>query len=207
MSTPQMSADAATDSDRTIARWRRRSQIVRTLRIAAPGLIAVILVALGVTIALNTMKPAIQQAQETNQPIRLINPRFQGRDDKGRAFVITAASATRDPREYSRVILDHPAVVLDEQGPDPTRIVAQRGVFHENTGQLEVGGGVRMASSRQTFETESSRFDTKTGELIGSGPVHGSGALGEISAKSYAVTDKGDRMVFNGDVHTRIYPK
>ena len=205
MAAPDISAQ--TDRDRTIARWRRRSRAVRVLRIVVPGLIAAILIGLGVTVAINTLRPAVEQAQETNQPIRLIKPRFQGRDDRGRAFVITAASATRDPQEYSRVILDHPAVVLDEQGPDPTRIVAQHGVFHENTGQLEVGGGVRMASAKQTFQTESSRFDTKTGELVGSGPVQGSGALGEISAKSYAVTDKGDRMVFDGDVHTRIYPK
>lgn len=207
MAASQIPMSAETDRDRTIARWRRRSRVVRVLRIVVPGLIVAILLGLALTVVINTMKPAAEQAQENNQPIRLLNPHFQGRDDRGRSFIITALSATRDPNEYSRVYLDHPALVMDDQGPDPTRIVAQHGVFHENTGQLEVSGGVRMASSKETFQTESSQFDTKTGDLVGSGPVQGSGALGEISAKSYAVTDKGDRMVFNGDVHTRIYPK
>jgi lipopolysaccharide export system protein LptC len=193
--------------ERGIARWRRRSRIIRVLRVVGPGLILMILGALGASVAYNAMKPSPEPQAEANQPIRLINPRFVGRDERGRGFVVTAASATRDPQEYQKVYLDKPALVLDEQGPDPTRIVAQKGVFHENTGQLEVSGGVRLAMSKGAFETAQSKFDTKTGELTGSGPIHGSGALGEIDAKSYSVTDKGDHMVFQGRVHSRIYPK
>jgi lipopolysaccharide export system protein LptC len=193
--------------ERNIERWRRRSRLVRILRVVGPTLIGLILVGLAASIAYNALKPSPEPTQEANQPIRLINPRFVGRDDRGRAFVITAASATRDPQEYQKVYLDKPALVLDEQGPDPTRIIANAGVFHENTGQLEVSGGVRLAMSQATFETAQSKFDTKTGELIGSGPVQGSGALGEIHAKSYGVYDKGDRMVFEGGVHTRLIPK
>lgn len=199
--------NAQTLRERNIERWRRRSQVVRVLRVAAPGLIGAILLGLAGMIAYNALKPSPDQAQDANQPIRLINPRFVGRDDRGRAFVITAASATRDPREYQKVYLDHPALVLDEQGPDPARLVAKAGVFHENTGKLEVSGGVRLASSKGAFETAASQFDTKSGELVGSGPVHGSGALGQIDAKSYGVYDKGDRMVFQGGVHTRLNPK
>jgi lipopolysaccharide export system protein LptC len=193
--------------ERSIARWRRRSAVVRVLRFVAPGMIGAILLGLAGLVAYNTMKPGVDAPTETNQPIRLVNPRFVGRDDQGRAFVITAASATRDPQEYQKVHLVRPALVLDEQGPDPMRLTAATGVFHENTGKLEVGGGVRMASSQQTFETATSQFDTKTGELVGSGPIQGSGALGEIDAKSYAVHDKGARTVFQGGVHARLIPK
>jgi len=98
-------------------------------------------------------------------------------------------------------------VVLDEQGPDPTHIVSAKGIFHEQTGQLEVSGGVRISGSQGTFETAESKFDTKTGDLVGSGPVHGSGPLGEINAKSYGVYEKGDHMVFQGRVTSRFYPK
>lgn len=193
--------------ERGIERWRRRSRIIRVLRVLGPTLIGLILLGLAGSIAYNAMKPGAEPQAETNQPIRLINPRFVGRDERGRSFVITAASATRDPQEYSKVYLDHPALVLDEQGQDPTRIIAKSGVFHEQNGQLEVSGGVKLATSQATIETAESRFDTKTGELIGSGPVHGSGALGEITAKSYSVKDKGDRFVFDGRVHSRLYPK
>lgn len=193
--------------ERSIERWRRRSAVVHVLRLVGPAVIVAILVGLAATVAYNSMKPSGEAQAEANQPIRLVNPRFVGRDEQGRAFVITAASATRDPQEYQKVYLVKPALVIDEQGPDPNRITAASGVFHENTGKLEVGGGVRMASSQQTLETASSQYDTKTGDLVGSGPIHGSGALGEINAKSYAVYDKGARTVFQGGVHARLIPK
>lgn len=190
-----------------IQRWRRRSRVVRALRILVPAFIVLIVVGLGAMIAYNAIKPRTEPAQEANQPIRLVNPRFVGRDGHGRAFVITAVSATRDPQEYQKVYMDRPALVLDENGPDELRIVARSGIYHEATGKLEVSGGVRLAFPKGTFDTASSQYDTKTGELIGSGPIQGSGALGEIDAKSYGVYEKGDRMVFQGGVHTRVNPK
>ena len=63
---------------------------------------------------------------------------------------------------------------------------------------------MQLADAQGAFETAASLFDTKTGELVGSGPIQGSGSLGEITAKSYGVYDKGDRMVFKGGVHTRL---
>jgi lipopolysaccharide export system protein LptC len=198
---------AKTLRDRTIERWRRRSRIIRVLRVLGPSLIAAILLGLAASVALNAMKPAVEPAQEANQPIRLIKPHFQGRDGQGRAFMITAVTATRDPQEYQKVYLDHPILVLDDQGPDPTRINSAAGIFHENTGVLEASGGVVMSSTQGTFQTATSVFDTKSGELRGSDPVQGQGPLGEISAKSYAVHDKGDTMEFHGRVHSVVNSK
>jgi len=202
--TPPSAPDARR---REIRRWRRRSRVVAALRIILPGLIVLILAALAATIAYNSLTGRAATPAASDAPIRLVNPRFVGRDDKSRAFVLTAVSATRDPNEYQKVYLDKPALVLDDEGPDPLRITAASGVYHENTRKLEVSGGVRLAGARAAFDTLSSQFDTKTGELVGSGPVHGSGALGEITAKSYGVYDKGDRMVFKGGVHTVLQKK
>jgi lipopolysaccharide export system protein LptC len=191
---------------RSIQAWRRRSRVIRALRILFPGLIAAILAALGAMVAWSTFN-AQPIAGSSNDPIRLVNPRFVGRDTRSRAFVLTAVTATRDARDDQKVYLDHPALVLDDEGPDPLRITAHAGVYHEDSGKLDVSGGVRLAGARGAFDTAESLFDTKTGELVGSGPVHGQGALGEISAKSYGVYDKGDRMVFKGGVHTVLNSK
>ena len=190
-----------------VLRWRRRSRVVRTLRIELPSIIGLILAGLGGAVAYNALTAEPVQPGETAAPIRLVNPRFIGRDDKGRAFVITADSAVRDPRDYQRVILDKPNLVLDEQGVDPMRLVANRGIYHEGTSKLDLRGGVRLVGSQAAFDTASSLFDTKTGEVIGSGPIHGSGSLGEIRAKSYAIYGKGERVIFNGGVHTRLEQK
>ena len=136
-----------------------------------------------------------------------MTPKFVGRDDKGRAFVLTADSATRDRLDYQRVILKKPTLVLDENGPDMLRMNGAEGIFHEQDGKLELTGGVRMADTKNTFQTAASLFDTKTGEVIGSGPIQGAGGLGEIRAESYGVYSKGERMVFKGGVRTRLETK
>jgi lipopolysaccharide export system protein LptC len=191
----------------SIQRWRRRSRAIRALRILLPGLIGLILAGLAATVAYKSFTAQAAPTASSNDPIRLVNPRFVGRDDRGRPFVLIAASATRDPQDDLKVYLEKPALVLDDEGPDPLRVTAAKGVYHEGTRKLEVSGGVRLAGARGAFDTAESLFDTKTGELVGSGPIQGAGSLGEIQAKSYGVYDKGARMVFSGGVHTRLQPK
>lgn len=188
-------------------RWRRRSRLIRFLRIALPAMIALIFAGLVGSVAWSTFNAQPKQARGGDEPIRLVTPRFVGRDDKGRAFVLTADSATRDRLDYQRVILRKPALVLDEGGPDELRLSGVDGVFHEQSGKLELSNGVRMADTKSAFQTAASLFDTKTGEVVGSGPIQGSGGLGEISAKSYGVYGKGERMVFKGGVRTRLETK
>src|SRR4051794_16451579 len=113
MSASHFAIAAAPDRREQVLRWRRRSRMVRAMRIVLPAIIALILLFLAGAVAYNALTAQPVQARETSAPIRLVRPRFIGRDEKGRAFVITAKSATRDPRDYQRVVLDHPALVLD----------------------------------------------------------------------------------------------
>lgn len=188
-------------------RWRRRSRLVRTLRVALPAVIALIFAGLIGSVAWSTFNAQPRATKSGDEPIRLMNPRFIGRDDKGRSFVLTADSAIRDRLDYQRVILKRPALVLDENGPDEMRINGADGIFHEQNGKLELSNGVRMADSKNAFDTAASLFDTKTGEVVGSGPIQGAGGLGEIRAESYGVYGKGERMVFKGGVRTRLETK
>lgn len=200
-------ADIATSAIRahhvTAARWRKRSRLIRTLRIALPAAIALIFAAMAAIVVYRTLASG-HAAADVDAPIRLVNARFVGRDNDGRGFVITAITAVRDEDDYQRVLLDHPALVLDEDGERPTKITAKSGVYHEGTRKLQLSGGVKLVSADQTFDTATSLFNTATGELSGSGPIQGLGSLGEINAKSYAVYDKGERMIFKGGVHARI---
>lgn len=188
-------------------RWRRRSRLIRTLRVVLPALIVLIFAGLVGSVAWSTFNAVPKSARGGDEPIRLVTPRFVGRDDKGRAYVLTAESATRDRLDFQRVVLKKPALLLDENGPDMLRINGADGVFHEQDGKLELTNGVTLADTKNTFETASSLFDTKTGEVIGSGPIQGAGGLGEIRAESYGVYGKGDRMVFKGGVRTRLETK
>jgi lipopolysaccharide export system protein LptC len=188
---------------RDFQRWRRRSRLIRGLRIALPAMILLIFAGLGGAVIRHSLTAASAVAADDG-PIRLINPRFVGRDAKGRAFVVTARSAVRDSRDFQRVILDQPALVIDENGDNPTRLTSRSGVYHEGTRRLQLTGGVRLTSPQAALDTAASLYDTKTGELVGSGSIQGSGSLGEINAKSYGVYDKGERIIFSGGVRARI---
>ena len=117
---------------------------------------------------------------------------------------MTAKTAVRDPRDYQRVQLDTPMLILDEEGVRPTRISARSGVYREDRRVLNLEGGVKLNGGDVNFTTATSIFNTATGELEGTGEIQGAGALGEIIAKSYGVYDKGERMVFKGGVRTRV---
>jgi lipopolysaccharide export system protein LptC len=185
----------------------RRSRFIAGLRIVLPTLIGLILVGLAATVGYSTLAIKQVSAGRSSDPIRLVHPHFVGRDTRGRPFDVTSLTATRDPNDDRRVFLDKPTLTVDADGPDPLHITAGAGIFHEDTGKLEVSKGVRISDARGAFDTAQSIFDTKTEDLVGSGPVHGLGSLGEIQAKSYGVYDKGARMVFTGNVHSRLQPK
>ena len=191
----------------SIQRWRRRSRLIKVYRLVLPLLIGAILLSLGASVAYNALTSQRIPPGNANDPIRLVKPHFVGRDARGRPFVLTSVTATRDARDYQKVYLDHPTLTLDVDGADPTHITGGAGVYHEDTSKLELSKGVRLSSARGAFDTATSLYDLKSGDLGGSDAVQGMGSLGQIQAKSYSVYDKGARMVFTGEVHTRLQPK
>ena len=99
----------------SIQRWRRRSRVIAALRVILPGLIFLILAALAATIAYNSFTTQPVAAGSPDAPIRLVNPRFVGRDDRGRPFVLIAATSLYflvrwnlfDAAEIGRRLRDH----------------------------------------------------------------------------------------------------
>ena len=188
-------------------RWRRRSRVIRSLRVALPLAVGLIFATLIGFVIHGTISGGPARPDEADTPIRLVNFKLVGRDDRGRAFVLTADSATRDKQDYQRVHLVQPSLLIDSESPRPTRLAAKRGVMHEGTGKLQLGGGVQLNGADLSVATASSVYDTATGVLQGQGDIAGRTALGEVSAKSYGVYDDGERMIFRGDVRGRIESK
>lgn len=192
-------------SDEALA-WRRRSQRVRLLRRLLPALIGVILLGLAGYVAVAALSGPGTRPVEAQTPIQLVKPKFVGQDRRGRAFTLTAQTATRDPDDYDRVLLDRPVLVLSRDPQEPIRVSALKGDFDESGHLLKLSGDVRLSSGDISFATGASRFDTLLGELVGDGAIQGVGSLGEIIARSYGVYDRGDRLVFGGGVRTRLEP-
>jgi len=196
---------SASDRRAEIARWRRRSRTIRSLRIVLPAVIAVIALALiGEVVWRNIVELPTPQ-REARTAIRLVNARLVGKVKDGRGFEIGARQALRDENDYQSISLMEPILVIGEGLPNESRMTARIGAYNERDKLLRLRGGVRIVDGKgHSFASQEAIIDTRTGEVVGQSQVQGAGPLGQLNAKSYSVQDKGDRLVFKGGVHARI---
>jgi lipopolysaccharide export system protein LptC len=61
-------------------------------------------------------------------------------------------------------------------------------------------------SQDDSFATDQAIVDTVNGAVAGKSPVVGQGPSGSIHADAYAIYDRGQRLVFQGKVHSRVNP-
>lgn len=194
----------AQDRKAKIARWRRRSRIIRALRLVLPALMLAILAGLAGQVYWRgvTEQPAAQR--EARTAIRLVNARFVGRVEDGRGFMLGAEQAIRSEDDYQKISLVAPVLTVGE-GPASARVTARLGNYNEKDRMLRLRGDVRIDDGAgHRFASQEAIVDTRTGKVVGQSQVQGDGPLGQLNAKSYSVEDKGDRLVFRGGVRARV---
>jgi len=137
-------------------------------------------------------------------PLRLDNPRFSGRMNDGRAFLITALSAERDDADAGKLILQTPRLIRGAGTPQASEMSALTGEYRQDDSTLLLTGDVRIMDGGARIASQRALVDTRTGDLLEGGPVEGDNAEGAIRAGGYSVTDQGDRVVFKGGVRARL---
>lgn len=186
-------------------RWRARSERVRRLRRAAPwvmvAILALVLGWLGVRGLIQAFRPVTPGAQ-----IHMSRPRFIGRDDHGKPYVLGAARAVRDVANPDIIHLTDADMALDVSHPQPATLRGDVGAFNEATRILALKGRVVFTDGAgYVFHSDIAKIDTYTMEVRGYAAVSGSGPLGLTRALSYAIHDRGQHIVFTGDVHSHLY--
>ncbi|MFZ5668249.1 MAG: LPS export ABC transporter periplasmic protein LptC [Pseudomonadota bacterium] len=195
---------APVDRDAVFARWERRLTLVNALRRALPALMGVIALTLvGMVAAASLKAPRPVKVEDT--VIRMVGARFQGRVKDGRTFLIGAREAARDERVPQRVTLTEPIMVVGAETATPRRLMARTGVYDERTRLLQLVGEVRIDDGLgNRVASNDVTIDTRTGSAVGEKGIVSDGPQGQVSADSYAVKDKGDRIEFRGRVRTRV---
>lgn len=187
-------------------RWRQRSRRIAFYRRALPWSMLAIVVAVAGWVGLRAWLSSQQEGvADAASAIHMTNPKFYGRDEKGRSFQLTAKDAVRDSADANRVTLNGPGMVLETGGKAPIKVDGGAGVYREDTKTLEIDGGVRLQDGRgSVFRSDTARVDTRAGVVSGEKAVSGRGPIGQIDASSYAVHDGGARVVFSGGVRVHI---
>lgn len=191
---------------RVMRRWRARSRLVAFFRVALPISIGLIVVGLaGWLIVSGVIDRLNGHPIESVGSIHMTDARFLGRDGDGRSYVITADDAIRDNFDQQKITLVHPAMVVGQGAPKSIRVSANSGVYREDNRILMLNGHVRMADDAgESFQTAQAIVDTVKAAVAGNTPIFGHGPMGDISANSYAVYDRGAHLVFQGKVHARL---
>ena len=192
----------------TLESARRRSIVIRILRLTFLALAAAVIVIVALYIIVHALHkeppppppPAVAEGEE----VRMINPRFSGRDSAGRPYVVSAETATRRHDDPDVTDLVNPR--LDTApGPNSSHVTASRGVYDANRKILDLYDQVRLATPNgNTYTTAHTRFFIDSDFIEGDQPVTGTGPLGKILADRFQVINGGEKVVFSGHVVTHI---
>ncbi len=136
----------------------------------------------------------------------MLNPKFFGRDNQGRPYILGASQAARDEASLELVRLRDPSVTLDMDGPHPSTLTADTGVYREDTRILYLKGHVKADNSRfieVRHRRGGGQYSDRRRHRPG-GAVRARPPVGDLRSRSFDVFDKGNRVVFKGGVHARL---
>jgi len=185
-------------------RARAHTRLVKILRWVLPLTMMVVIGLLAGMIGVNALKRSAAREEPARQ-ISMANPRFFGRDNQGRAFMLGASKAARDDHDFQKVLLQFPRVTTDVDGAHPSTLAADTGVYREDTRILVLKGHVHGDDAKaSSFATDTAIVNTRTGTVTGPSAVAGQSPVGAVQSGSFDAYDKGDRVVYKGGVHARL---
>jgi len=193
--TPDLSAPDRDRSLRHMKRWQERSKRVAIARRLLPILIGVIVLGMAGWITVRSLLPGSLAEAVISEVMP--NPRFYGKDNSDRAFLISAVQALRKSATDRTVVLSDPLITLGG-----ARVEAKSATYKEDTGALTLQGDVAFDDGAGAkMSADQAVFDSKKGEVRGSaaggGQIQAEGPFGTVKADEFVVADQGKSIIFN----------
>lgn len=201
--------------DATPIRKARRGKSVRLLKVALPLVVFVTLGYVGYwwlqsrgtivdpTLLQGVPSDAQQKAQVTVQDVK-----YDGKDDKGRPFSITAVSASHVDGDDRHISLKKPLADITMSGGAYVALTANDGLLDRDADIITLNGDVTLFHDNGlSFQTDSATINLKEKTAEGSDVVEGQNGDGELISQGFRVLDDGDTIEFTGKAYMKIYPK
>jgi lipopolysaccharide export system protein LptC len=164
------------------------SSVIRTLRIAVPalGVLLLVLFFLWPTLTAITL-PKLDKAQITGDRTELVNPRYEGQDEDGQRFVLTAERAIQTRNKPDEVILISPhAALTQNDNSEGANVTADNGIYENVAEHLNLSDNVQLRTPEgDAFTTAAAAIDLKNKIVSGNVPVTGSGMRIDLSAQGF----------------------
>ena len=131
---------------------------------------------------------------------KLIDARYNGIDEKGRPYTVTAATAWQI--DADKVGLTMPKGDITLENGTWLMLTSKEGTFVQHANQLDLVKDVTLyRDDGTTMHTASASIDIKAGAAAGSEPVHAEGPFGTLDASGFAITESGAAVDFSGPAH------
>lgn len=137
----------------------------------------------------------------------VVEPRFQGTDERGRPYTVSADSALQPPGSET-IALTRPRGDITLEDGAWVLLEARTGAFRREARMLSLEGEVALFhDSGFEVRTEAAEIDLRGGTARGDRPVSAQGPAGTLDAVGFEITDRGDVLVFGGPARLVLVPR
>ena len=193
----------------------RRGKSVRLLKVALPLVVVVTLGYVGywwLQSRGNIVDPSLIQTVPTDPTLKsevtVQDVQYDGIDDKGRPFSITADSASHIDGDDRHISLKKPLADITMSSGAYVALTANDGVLDRDADIVTLNGDVTLFHDNGlSFQTDSATINLKDKTAEGSDVVEGQNGDGELISQGFRVLDDGDTIEFTGKAYMKIYPK
>jgi lipopolysaccharide export system protein LptC len=143
---------------------------------------------------------------EEAESLSMLNPRFDGIDERNRPYSVTADLAVQDKRNDDLVDLELPKADMSMDDGTWVAVMAKSGRYDRKAETVDLTGDVVMFHD-EGFEvkTDYARVDLNSGVAEGDHPVQAQGPGGSLESEGFRVEDRGERIFFTGKAHMVMY--
>jgi lipopolysaccharide export system protein LptC len=149
-----------------------------------------------------------QVGQNDKAPVTVYDVKFDGKDNKGRPYSITADSMSHADGDDRHVSLRKPMADIVMASGAYVALTANDGMLDRDADIVTLNGDVTLFHDNGlSFQTPSATIHLKDKTAEGNDPVEGQNGDGELTSQGFRVLDDGDTIVFTGKAYMKIYPK
>lgn len=151
--------------------------------------------------------PKIDKAQIRGDRTELVHPRYEGEDEGGQRFTLTADRAiqTRTDPEHTTLIAPTATLIKKDEAAGP-HVSAQGGIYADKSQHLDLTGDVTLSTpAGETFTTSAAEVDLRTKVVRGNQPIQGGSPKMDVTANGFTYDHAGGLLTLTGPAKLIIH--
>ena len=147
-----------------------------------------------------------EKDKTTPGQIDLVQPRYEGTDEKRRPYTVSADRAHRVLGEERVVALENPKGDITLEDGGWLAVKAAQGIYNNTAAKLYLSGGVTIFHDKgYEMHLKEVDIDIKTRHAQSGLPVEVQGPVGRLQAQSIDVSEQGMLIVFGGPARLTLW--